>query len=743
MSSKRLKETDSRIKIDRLLREAGWNIEDKTQILTEEPASDGRADYVLLDSRSRPLAVIEAKKFSVNPNLAQEQAKDYAKSIDAPFIFLSNGQLIFFWDYKNSSSRQIDSFFTKEDLERRNILSKQMKALEEISIPKKFFYFNKEIDVRPYQNEAIRAVDNAISKGKRRMLIEMATGTGKTLTIGLILKRLFEAGVAQRVLFLVDRKNLAEQAREALAEYLKGYEPKVWYGGKPKELGRIVIGTLPTIASQLERFSPGHFDIVVTDECHRSIYNIYRDLLNHFDALHVGLTATPNLGHYEYVNDKEKKLVRNTYEFYNCWNHASNEGEPTFAYDIVDGIKDGFLAKYDIYLAKTRITVQGVSYEGVDYKPSDLERKITIKSRNRLMVEEFRLHETQRGGSHMRKTLVFAVTKNHAAQLKEHFDSVFPEFKGDYAKVITSDTPNSDQILADFKKQQFPICLISVGMLDTGVDAPTVENIVMMRPTVSAILYQQIRGRGSRLAPQIKKDSFLIYDFVDNASKFNDPMLTSAIPGEKMLPANFSKIVDEERKRRPFDFIIVPEDKVSDEITSRETINVGPDGMAIDRKKYTQKFAETVKSMESEPIVKKILEDKVLTGQEVQKLVDKLNSPEYYFNQENLQEAYQEPSGSILDFIKVVFGKHKFLSKKERVERLFDAWLREKNFSSDQSRLLSQLKDRFVAGDNEITAEDFTKPPFSDQGGIQLAVSLFGQERLINVLDELSQTIFI
>jgi len=736
-------ETDSRIVIDRLLREAGWSIEDKSQVSTEEPAADGRADYLLLDSRSRPLAVIEAKKFSVNPNLAQEQAKEYAKSIDAPFIFLSNGETIFFWDYKNSSARQIDSFYGKEDLERRNVLSKQIKPLEEIPIPEKFYHFNREIIVRPYQKEAVRAVDKAISKGKRRMLIEMATGTGKTLTIAIILKRLFEAGLTQKVLFLVDRKNLAEQAKEVLAEYLKGYEPKVWYGGKPKELGRIVIGTLPTIASQLERFSPGHFDVVVTDECHRSIYNLYRDLLNHFDALHIGLTATPNLGHYEYFNEKEKKLVRNTYEFYDCWNHASKSGEPTFAYDIVDGIKDGFLAKYSIYLAKTRITVQGVNYDGVDYKPSDLERKITIRSRNRLMVEEYRLHETQLGGTHPRKTLVFAVTKNHAAQLKEHFDAVFPEYKGEYAKIITSDTQNSDQILADFKKQAFPICLISVGMLDTGVDAPSVENIVMMRPTVSAILYQQIRGRGSRLDPRINKTSFLVYDFVDNASRFNDPMLADAIPGEKFLPADFSKQVEEARKRKPFDFIIVPENEVSDEITSRETINVGPEGMAIDRKIYTEKFAETVKSMKTEPVVQKILGDKVLTSEEIQRLIEKLNSPEYYFNQENLQEAYKEPTGSVVDFIKAVFDKYKFPTKKERIEDVYSSWLRQKNFTPEQTRLLAQLRDRFVAGDEKIDAEDFTKPPFSDQGGLQLAVSLFGEENLIEVLDELSETIFI
>jgi type I restriction enzyme R subunit len=575
------------------------------------------------------------------------------------------------------------------------------------------------------------------------MLVEMATGTGKTLTMAIMIKRFFEAGIIQRVLFLVDRRNLAEQAKDALAEYLKGYEPKVWYGGKQKELGRIVIGTLPTIASELERFNPGHFDLVVTDECHRSIYNIYRDLLNHFDAYHIGLTATPNLGHYVYVNETEKKLVRNTYEFYDCWNHATQTGEPTYAYDIVQAIKDGFLANYSIYLAKSRITVEGLTYEGTDYRPTDLERKITVRSRNRLMVEEFREHEIQRGGDHLRKTLVFAVTKNHAAQLKEHYDNVFPEYRGEYAKVITSDSPNPDQLLADFKKQEFPKCLISVGMLDTGIDAPSVENIVMMRPTASVVLYQQIRGRGSRLDPSIGKDSFLIYDFVDNANRFNDPMLADAVPGEKVLPADFSKKIEEERKRKPFDFVIVPEEKVSDEITERKMIYVGPEGMAVDQKSYKSKFTETVSSMKGNPVVSKVLTDKVLSSEEIEKLLEKLNSPEYYFNEENLKEAYGQPTGSIADFIKAAMGKYKFPTKKERVQKSYESWLRQKNFSPEQIMLLVQLKDRFVAGDSEISADDFNKPPFSFQGGIQYAINVFGEDKLNDVLNEMNEAVLV
>src|SRR3989344_3242236 len=620
-------ETDARIIIDRLLREADWNIEDKTQVSTEEAAADGRADYLLKDQHGRPLSIIEAKKFSIEPNLAQQQAKEYAKSISAPFVFLSNGEVHYFWDYKYDSARPIDSFYSREDLERRNQLHKISKPLKEIPLPSKFFHFNNQLEIRPYQVKAIESVDKAIENGKRRILIEMATGTGKTLTMAMIMKRLFEAGIIQRVLFLVDRKQLAEQTKDVFAEYLKDTPSKVWYGGKPKELGQIVIGTLPTIASQLERFGPGHFDLVVTDECHRSIYNIYRDLLNHFDALQIGMTATPNLGHYEFINDKEKRLIRNTYEFYKCWNHSTKSGEPTFSYGIVDGIKDGWLASYQIYLAKSRITVEGVHYNGIDYKPSELERSITIESRNKLMVEEFAEIEKKLSKDRLRKTLVFAVTKNHAAQLKRFFDEIFSEYRGNYAQVITSDTPDPGQILKDFKKQQFPVCLISVGMLDTGIDVQSVENLVMMRPTASAVLYQQMRGRGSRKDLKIGKESFLIYDFVGNAERFNDPMLENAVPGEKALPRELVQRIEEEERKHKKEFVVVKENELSDEMQTRKMIYVGPEGMAIDRQNYKEKFAQTIKQMEEDETVQKILTDRVLSSEEVENLAQKLNQP--------------------------------------------------------------------------------------------------------------------
>ncbi len=738
-----MSEADSRIIIDRLLREAGWDIEDKSQVSTEEAAADGRADYLLKDAQGRPLAVIEAKRFSIEPTLAQQQAKDYAGSISAPFIFLSNGEVHYFWDYKYDSSRPIDSFYSREDLQRRDKLHKISKPLNAVSMPSKFTHFNKELEVRPYQINAIKAVDKTIEDGKRRILIEMATGTGKTLTMAMIMKRLFAAGLVQRVLFLVDRKQLAEQTKDVFAEYLKDTPSKVWYGGKPKELGQIVIGTLPTIASQLERFGPGHFDLVVTDECHRSIYNVYRDLLNHFDALHIGMTATPNLGFYEYVNEKEKRLVRNTYEFYKCWNHATKTGEPTFAYGIVDGIKDGFLANYSIYLAKSRITAEGVTFEGVDYKPSELERTITIESRNKLMVQEFAEMEKQRGGDHLRKTIVFAVTKNHAAQLKRFFDEVFSEHKGNYAQIITSDTPNPGQIIKDFEKQEFPICLISVGMLDTGIDLPNIENLVMMRPTASAVLYQQMRGRGTRKEPKIGKESFLIYDFVGNAEKFNDPMLENAVPGEKALPRYLVQEIEEEEAKRKKEFVTVKEQELSDEMQTRQMIYVGPEGMAIDKKNYQEKFKETIEKLADDEIVQKILSDKEVEQEELDKLAVQLNKPDDYFNEDNLKEAYEQPTGSLADFIKAALGKYAFPTKKERINKNFDSWLRQKDFTIEQIMLLSQLKNRFVVGDNQISADDFNKPPLREQGGIQKAVSIFGEQNLRNALDELNQTVLI
>ena len=192
-------EADARIVVDRLLREAGWDIEDKNQVTTEESIKDGRADYLLLDDRSRPLAVVETKRFSKDPYIAKEQAENYAKELQAPFIFLSNGTDTYFWDYKQADARLVDSFFSRFDLERISTLRKYQKSLSMIPIPDKFFFKGSEITVRPYQKEALQTIDKALEESKRRLLVEMATGTGKTRVAMALAEALIKARYIQNV----------------------------------------------------------------------------------------------------------------------------------------------------------------------------------------------------------------------------------------------------------------------------------------------------------------------------------------------------------------------------------------------------------------------------------------------------------------------------------------------------------------------------------------------------------------
>jgi len=354
-------------------------------------------------------------------------------------------------------------------------------------------------------------MDKAIESGKRKMLLMMATGTGKTLNIAVQIKRMFEAGLIERVLFLVDRIELGKQAQETFNDHLKEYPSELLFGGRQKRESSIIIGTLPTIYSQLQNFTSGYFDLVISDEAHRSIYHLYKSVLNYFDAIKIGLTATPSM----YID-------RNTYQLFDCWNEKEQKGRPTFKYGLREGIKEGFLAGYDITRIDTKVSLEGIKYEEEDYHPEDLERIINVPARNKQIVQAYREEEEKRQIKKQRKAIVFAVTQKHAAQLNYYFNQAYPEFKGRYAEVITSNVPDADQAIKRFKQEEFPYVAVSVGMLDCGFDAPKVENILMVRPTKSPILYQQMRGRGSRLCPKISKTSFRVYDFVEVTRDFND-----------------------------------------------------------------------------------------------------------------------------------------------------------------------------------------------------------------------------
>ena len=541
-------EAFARVRIDALLADAGCNLTDGSSVLFEHALPDGtQADYVLCDRQGRPMAALEAKRASIDPIAAQDQGRHYAAQLGVPFVFLSNGDEVRFLERdKDAHARKIAGFFAQDDLERRMAARRVRRDLSTVTIDRKI------VD-RDYQIECIEALSAEVSRGRRKLLVEMATGTGKTRTAAAFIKRLFEAGVVTRVLFLVDRIALARQAEDAFTDHLRDYPCHVLRPGRGFDrVKRVTIATLQTMIAEYRTLSPGYFDLVITDECHRSIYGKWSGVLRHFDGIQLGLTATPCTAEADAPPDPEDGLfVRDTLRFFEL-------AEPTYRYTLRQAIEEGHLVPYRIYKAMTVKTAAGDGFEvrrdeldwsamdeqtraefeelfaasdPISVDPRALERKFTIPERNRALVREFRdAHEKGfMGRDGIRrwpawgKTIVFAVTRRHAETLAEMFDRHFADLKPRstvrYADFVVSDVgggpvADASAIVKRFKEEDYPKILVSVNMLDTGFDCPEAVNLVMARFTRSAILYRQMRGRGTRKAPHIGKTGFTIFDFV-------------------------------------------------------------------------------------------------------------------------------------------------------------------------------------------------------------------------------------
>jgi type I restriction enzyme R subunit len=771
-------EADARIVIDQFLRDAGWNITDKAQVSTEEPSADGRADYLLRNTRTQPLAVVEAKRFAVDPYSAKAQAKAYAESLGAPFVILSNGDEHYFWDYAEGDARAILGFPARADLERRANLKIHrqgdlQQSLAAIPLPGRFTFKGEEVEARPYQIECIEKAETALVSGRRRMLFEMATGTGKTLVIAMLMKRWFQAAAISRVLFLADRIELAKQAKETFDDYLREWPSKILYGGKRSLEGQIVVGTLETIASQLGPGGFGHayFDLVVTDECHRSIYGKHMATLGHFDAIHIGLTATPNPGELRWISEYERRLVRSTYMFYECWDSARQEGRPTFCYPITHAIRDRYLADYKVYLAESRLTFEGAVWEGDEIAPGEWGRTAESEDRLKVILDEYFAVEEQRPQPHPRKTIVFAVSEKQAVVLERLFNKLLPDdaclriaqqthrssgqVRQDFAKKITcySNNGNAKPLIDQFKFDPLPVVVVSVDMLDTGYDQKDIENLVMLRPTQSAIKYAQMRGRGSRLCPRIGKTEFLIYDFVGNTEKFNDPgarydrpKVVGPRPGPQPTPPEPEPEPEPlppgptPPPAPPRGFQVIPEGSLEDEIRRRETIIVGPEGLAIDRRTYQDRWSERVRELrEHDPVVQRIFAGEDLTDEEWEDLARRLNSPEFFFEEANLRRAFEQPTGSLSDFIRAALGLFKFPTREERIEKAFSTWVAEHStdVTPEKAQMLRLLKSRVLTGE-PIELKLFSQPPFSLWGGRVRMEQLFGKDGLVRIVDELN-----
>ena len=541
-------EAFARVKIDALLKDAGWNVADGTSVLFEHTLPDGtRSDYVLCDRAGRPMAALEAKHSGIDPVSALDQGRHYAAQLDVPFAFLSNGEEVWFLDRETDAhARKIAGFYSQDDLERRIAARGIRRELSTVAT-------DPGIVDRDYQIECIEAMCAEVSLGRRNLLVEMATGTGKTRTAAAFVKRLFEAGVVTRVLFLVDRIALAGQAEDAFTDHLRDYPCHVLRPGRGFDRAkRVTIATLQTMIAEYRELSPGYFDLVITDECHRSIYGKWSGVLRHFDGIQLGLTATPCTVDADALPDPEDgRFVRDTLRFFGL-------DTPTFRYTLREAIDAGHLVPYRIYKAMTVKTAAGGGFEvgrdeldwsamdkaakeefeelfdqadRITVDPRALERKFTIPERNRAMVREFRdcFEKGFMGKDGLRRTpswgksIVFAVTRRHAETLAAMFDEHFADLKPDptirFADFVVSDVgggpaPDAGAIIKRFKEDPFPQILVSVNMLDTGFDCPEVVNLVMARFTRSAILYRQMRGRGTRKAEHIGKTGFTIFDFV-------------------------------------------------------------------------------------------------------------------------------------------------------------------------------------------------------------------------------------
>ena len=722
------KESDARILIDDQLRQAGWEPADKAQVLTERSVPEGgRADYVLLDQNGRPIAVVEAKRLAIDPYVAKQQALPYAKLLGAPFIFLTNGELIYFWDYRNDDARIVNAFYSRRDLERVVHMRSERKPLATIPIPDYYLRQGEQRKLHPYQRDAMKALDHAIELGKRRFLIELPTGTGKTDLICLHLKRLIQAGRAERIVFLVDREQLAKQALEAIQDILDQYGSYWLRPGVVREEKQITVSLLQTMIGHYPEFSSGYFDVVVADECHRSIYGAWQTALTHFDAVHIGLTATPST----YVE-------RNTFEFYQC-----SEGTPDFAYPIAKAFEEGYLVPYRFATGITEIIAEGADQDEEHYDPVEFERKWSNEKTNQLMMEEFdrlawktyeNIAPKQKLGPG--KAIVFAITKHHAARLARYLNDIHPEYKGRYAEVVTSDVANAHEVIRRFKQEDYPQIVVSVGMLETGFDCREVLHLVMCRRVRSPILYQQMRGRGTRTAPHIGKKRFVIYDFFQNHRYFNDSD-TDVFTGSR---GGHTASATPSPPRPHGDLVELGlEDEWLEAVTY---VEIGPDGERVDKREYVTEWERAIMGQAAaDPLIRKVRHGEPITEAEESELARRLNQPELYFNEDNLRRAYRNPGGTLVDFIRAALGMLRIKGRDEQLDENFRAWLVSRSLTPEQAQYLALLKNRGIAKDG-IDIEDLFAPPLSILNAGGLGIELFGEQGLKQVVADLNESMF-
>lgn len=618
-------EAQARIKINKLLESSGWRFEDgpggpsnislESAVKFSDLGDDlenavsrngtrGAIDFLLLDRDKRPLVVLEAKKEAIDPLSAKEQARNYARNIGARFIILSNGNIHYFWDTKHGNPETISRFPSPDSITQHEQYMPNSDELaktrvdENYIVATQFPSFKTDPDfisdenrsdflkrnglkqLRPYQLQALKSIQTAAVEGSQRYLFEMATGTGKTLISAAVIKMFLQSGNARRVLFLVDRLELEDQAQKAFVQYLgKDYRSVIYKNNRDSwSNAEVVVSTVQSfLAGDKYRtnFSPTDFELVISDEAHRSIGGNARAVFEYFVGYKLGLTATPknflkglSTDDIDNQRDYERRLLIDTYKTFGC-----APGEPTFSYDLEQGAKEGFLIKPTLVDARTEITTQLLSDEGysireqddfgnetqVTFTQRDFERKVFNDATNVAMCEALLdngLYDPvgdNLGIPLFGKTLVFAVSQKHAARLTNILNKMalqrWPELysESDFAMQISSDVADAQQMTINFANNRLggqvskprgydsskSRIAVTVGMMTTGYDCQDLLNIALMRPVFSPSDFVQIKGRGTRKwtfsfddfggdAFAVDKERFKFFDFFATCEYFEN-----------------------------------------------------------------------------------------------------------------------------------------------------------------------------------------------------------------------------
>ena len=723
------KEALARISINKLLEDAGWRffpnekgianiqLEPNVKIKQEDldgieskKLKDGFVDYLLLDENGFPFVVVEAKKDSIHPLEAKEQARKYANSLRCKYVILTNGSIHYFWNLEKGNPEMITVFPTYESLKESKALTSDISLITDMKIDKYFVALSQEPSLesssvwktrnedlifkycmdngirvlRHYQLGAIKAVQSAIGDGKTRFLLEMATGTGKTLTSAGIIKMFIRSEVAKRVLFLVDRIELENQAKKDLGRYLNkdGIKVEIYKENKQDwNSADVVISTIQSFTTDnkyQKLFTPTDFDLVISDEAHRSIGGNSRAVFEYFLGYKLGLTATPKnyLKGIEFdetdPRELERRLMLDTYHIFGC-----DSGNPTFSYTLNDGVKDGILVSPTIVDARTDITTELLSEQGltIDSSTDDVEVTVTTSDgrKTKVMTEknyekDFFSESTNRVfcmtfmenalrdpiTNEIGKGIIFCVNQAHARKITEILndiaDRMFPgKYNSDFAVQITSNVMDAQQMTINFANNKLngysrwnedyetskTRIAVTVAMMTTGYDCSDIINLGLMRPIFSPTDFIQMKGRGTRLHTfkfkdkEIKKDTFKIFDFFATCEYFE----TQFKYDEKLkLPKYIKSGREGETDPSVIDKVI---NNGADFLLTIEEEKIPETGMLIDRKLYS-KFEDKVRQ---DPNVKKMMEDLDIDKLEWYLKDQVFDKPTEYFNIPKLEQS--------------------------------------------------------------------------------------------------------